>query len=463
MDTTRTAASPGTVPSLDPADLAFFQALRQREFHRLDRAGHAYLDYTGSGLYGASQLEWHRNWLSDRTLGNPHSENPASLASTAEVERVRDRLFDFFRADPGEYELVFTANASCAIKLVGESFPFGPGSRFVLAMDNHNSVGGMRDYARRAGADIHFLPLTEALRLDQPLAAMGEPGDGPSLLAFPAQSNFSGVKHDTGLVAEARNRGFRVFLDTAAYAPTNPLDVGAVGPDFACISFYKMFGYPTGLGALLARREALQVLERPWYAGGAVDFVSIQNDVYQLRSAGGAFEDGTPDFLGIAAVEPGLDLLEEIGMDRLRRWVGGLTDRLLAGLRSLRHPDGSPAVAIYGPGDGEMRGGTVSFNLLDRQGNPLPYDGVEASAGAEGISVRGGCFCNPGAAEVAFHMPPDETLDCLKSLGRDFTLARFRDCLGHEVPVGAVRASLGMASSPEDVDRLVALLGRLAT
>ncbi|HSG46297.1 MAG TPA: aminotransferase class V-fold PLP-dependent enzyme [Longimicrobiales bacterium] len=457
MNGPTTLTGQDAAPTAAP-DAPFFRALREREFSRLLKADQAYLDYTGSGLYGSSQLEWHRDWLCDRILGNPHSENPASLASTEEVDRVRERVFRFFNADPAEYDLVFTANASAAIKLVGEAFPFRRDSRYVMAVDNHNSMGGIREYARRAGAEISLLPLTEELRLDDPLGRMGKPGAGPSLLGFPAQSNFSGVKQPLGLVAEARERGFRVFLDTAAYVPTNPLDLGAVGPDFACVSFYKMFGYPTGLGALLARRESLAELERPWYAGGTVDFVSIQNGVHQLRPAGGGFEDGTPDFLGIAGVEPGLDLLEEVGMERMRRWVGALTGELLLGLRSLRRADGAPAVEIYGPGMMEGRGGTVAFNLLDGAGRPIPYEAVESAAGAAGISVRGGCFCNPGAAEVAFRMPPRETLECLERLKDAFTLPRFRDCLGGKVPVGAVRASLGIASEPRDIQRLMGVL-----
>jgi selenocysteine lyase/cysteine desulfurase len=439
-------------------DVAFFRGLRAREFSRLDDTHHAYLDYTGSGLYGESQIRWHRDWLTARVLGNPHSENPASLAATDEVERVKARVLHFFDCDPDEFDLVFTANATAALKLVGEAFPFGPQSRYVLSTDNHNSVGGIREYARRAGSTCHCLPLDSELRLLDPVEAMGEAGAGPSLFAFPAQSNFSGVKHPLDLVRTARERGFRVLLDTAAFAPCTRLSMGEAGPDFACISFYKMFGYPTGLGALLARREALSELQRPWYAGGTVNFVSIQNEVHQLRSAGGGFEDGTLDFLGIAALEPGLDLLEEIGMERLSRRVGSLTGRLLDGLKRLTHSGGESAVALYGPATTHARGGTVSFNLLDRSGRPVPYEVVESGAHDAGISVRGGCFCNPGAAEVAFAMPALETRRCLEQLREDFTLARFRECLGHNVAVGAVRASVGVASLEEDVDRLLTVL-----
>jgi selenocysteine lyase/cysteine desulfurase len=391
-------------------------------------------------------------------LGNPHSENPASLASTDELERVKARVLAFVGADPDEFEVVFTANATTALKLVAEAFPFGPGSRYVLAADNHNSVGGIREYARRAGASVHYLPLSDELRLDGGLDACPEPGSAPSLLALPAQSNFSGVKHPLGLVREARERGYRVLLDTAAFAPTNALDLDRVAPDFACLSFYKIFGYPTGVGALLARREALAELRRPWYAGGTVDFVSIQNDLHQLRAQGGGFEDGTPDFLGIAALGPGLDLLSEVDPARLARWVMHLTGRLLDGLAALRHSDGAPGAVVYGPAGVRERGATVCFNLLDRGGRPIAYERVEAAAREAGVSIRGGCFCNPGAAEAAFDMPASRTRSCLEALGRDFTLARFRECLGGDVAVGAVRASFGLASCEHDVDRALAVL-----
>jgi selenocysteine lyase/cysteine desulfurase len=100
----------------------------------------------------------------------------------------------------------------------------------------------------------------------------------------------------------------------------------------------------------------------------------------------------------------------------------------------------------------------VSFNLLDAEGRPMPYEAVEAAARERGVSVRGGCFCNPGAAEVAFSMPAMETRACLEKLRDGFSLARFRECLGGRVAVGAVRASIGMATVREDIDRLLEVL-----
>lgn len=458
----RPESRPAPTPTSDDA---FFDDLRAREFARLDATNQAYLDYTGSGLYAASQLERHHAWLAGEVLGNPHSDNrPSALADEA-VERVRARIHAFFGASPDEFAVVFTSNASGAMKLVAEAFPFTSGSRFVMAMDNHNSVGGMRAWAKRAGATIDYLPLDAELRLDRPLDHLGRPGPGPSLFAYPAQSNFSGVKHPLELVAEARARGFRVFLDTAAYAPTNPLNFDEVAPDFAGISFYKLFGFPTSVGALIARREALAELVRPWYAGGTVDYVSLQSDRHQLRPGAGAFEDGTLDFLGIAALEPGFDVLEEVGMARLQRRVSSLTAALLDELDRF-----GERVVIYGPRSADRRGGTVSFNLLDapatRAGGGaavapsaiLPYEAIEGAGREAGVAIRGGCFCNPGVGEIALGIGADEMARCLDRVSADFSMAHLRDCLGPGRAVGALRASLGVASNRDDIRRLGALL-----
>src|SRR5205814_10379577 len=140
----------------------------------------------------------------------------------------------------------FTANASAAIKLVGESYRFGPTGSLVLSADNHNSVNGVREYARRAGASVRYVPLDDELRLRDPGPWLdAAPGSGPRLFAYPAQSNFSGVEHPLSLVEVARARGYDVLLDAAAFVATNRLDLQAVSPEFVAVSFYQVFGYPT--------------------------------------------------------------------------------------------------------------------------------------------------------------------------------------------------------------------------
>jgi selenocysteine lyase/cysteine desulfurase len=440
----------------------YFEELRTREFARLDEVGSVYLDYTGSALYAESHLRAHEEFLKHHVLGNPHSENPASVAATEIVDAARSDVLDFFGADRTEYTVIFAANATAAIKLVAESYPFAPGSRFTLLADNHNSVNGIREYATRAGAETTYLPIDSELRHDRGTAipyAGPRAGEAPSLFAFPAQSNFSGVRHPLELVGEARALGYDVLLDAAAFVPTEQLDLGSVSADFTCVSFYKMFGFPTGLGALIGRREALSRLRRPWFAGGTVDFVSVERGRHRLLRGAAGFEDGTLNFLGIAALSGGLTFLREVGMGRAAQYVKELTARLLSILTAARHPNGAPAVHIYGPRTGEARGGTVAFNLLDAQGLPVPYGDVEKAASALGIALRGGCFCNPGAAERALDLPADAMLDCLDSIPqRSFDLGALAECLGGGLAVGAMRASVSLPTTHADLDRLESFL-----
>src|ERR1700722_1714145 len=110
--------------------------LRATEYRRLDERGQVYLDYTGGSLYAESQLQKHFDLLRTEVMGNPHSASPASVAMTEHVERTRRRILNYFNARSEDYILVFTQNASAALKLVGESFVFGSGSRYLLTFDN---------------------------------------------------------------------------------------------------------------------------------------------------------------------------------------------------------------------------------------------------------------------------------------------------------------------------------------
>ena len=449
------------VASAPRRDAPWFAALREREFSRLDRSGEAYLDHTGSALYAESQVRSHLDFLAGSVLGNPHSQSVASLRSTEIIEDARRLTLDFFAADPTEYEVIFTGNASAALRLVGEAFAFQTGSQLVLSADNHNSVNGIREIARSRGAAVHYARLDGELRLVDE-ARLLTPPTAPSVFAFPAQSNFSGVQHPLALVGAARRAGYTVLLDAAAFVPTNPLRLDTVKPDFVALSFYKMFGYPTGLGALIARRDALAALVRPWFSGGTVEFVSVQHGTHLLKTGAEGFEDGTANFGAIAALAAGFELLGGAGMDNVKRRVGQLTTMLLAELSALRHANGQSMAQIYGPADSHARGGTVAFNVLDRHGRAVRYQRVEAAALARGVSVRGGCFCNPGAAERAFGFPAAETAVCMERARREgFSVESFGDCLGGDVAVGAIRASLGLASNEADIARLIEVVTSL--
>lgn len=443
-----------------PAQLDF-TALRALEFSRLDAEAHAYLDFTGSALYPESLVTAHADMLRASVLGNPHAESPASLASSALIAEAKAHVLRFLDADPHDYDVCFTANASAALGHVAAGFRFGPDAPFALTADNHNSVNGIREYARRAGANVHYLPLDAELRLDAAecrLAELPRFARGRGLFAFPAQSNFSGVRHPLSLVRFAQSRGWRVLLDAAALVPTSPLSLRAVPADFVALSFYKMFGYPTGIGALVARRDALAELQRPWFAGGTVDWVSVQHERHQLRAGADGFEDGTADFIGIGAVPRGLAFVEAVGLANVERHATRLAMRLVRELLALRHRDGAPVVRVYGPTDGTDRGATVTFNVLDASGAVVPFIAVEERARVARVSVRGGCFCNPGASEAAFGFPAELTVQCLAATMKvGWSIPKFAACMtGYAV--GAVRASFGIPSNATDLERLVAVV-----
>jgi selenocysteine lyase/cysteine desulfurase len=151
-------------------------------------------------------------------------------------------------------------------------------------------------------------------------------------------------------------------------------------------------------------------------------------------------------------------LLGSVGQPRLTSRVRALTGQLIEGLRSLRHANGRAAIVIYGPDDACTRGGVVAFNVTTADGDVVPYWTIETAARERGVAVRGGCFCNPGAAEAAFRFDAGRTASCFAELGRDFTIPGFARCLGPGAVVGAVRASFGIPTSEEDVQRLLDLL-----
>lgn len=418
----------------------------------LDRDNLAYLDYTGAALPPRSLVEHHARLLTTTPLGNPHSFNPASERSSRILAGARDAVRTFFSAEDA-YEVIFTANATAAIRLIAESFPFGKNSELLLSSDNHNSVNGIREYARRGSARSRYLPLDRTLRFPFPVDAAPI---GPSLFAYPAQSNFSGARHPLSYVTQAQNRGYRVLLDAAAYVPGARLNLNEITPDFVCVSFYKMFGYPTGVGALLVRKDALSTLRRPWFAGGTVDFASTQLSRHQLKAGPESFEDGTPPFSSLSAVIGGLRFLKRLGMDCIARHNAALFDELLGRLEDLRHSNGAPLLTIYGHPDDNW-GSALAFNVLTRRQHIVPYSEVERSASTLGIALRGGCFCNPGCAEAALEFSASSADACLRQLrGHTFTPERFGRCMNR--PAGAVRVSLGIANSAGDIHRLVQFL-----
>lgn len=420
--------------------------LRTTEFSRLDHQRQAYLDYTGSSLYPASLIHRFQERLTENVYGNPHSENPTANRSSLVIEETRQRVLEYFNAG-NDYCCIFTANATASLKMAGESYPFSEGGAYVYTHDNHNSVLGLRQYALDKGSAIEAIYLNEDFRFGGPeLCATLErfpQKNAPEnrLFAFPAQSNSTGIKHSLELITLAHERGWDVLLDAAAFTGTNRLDLQQYQPEFVCIAFYKMFGFPTGVGCLLVKtkKEPFQKQSafgklragKPAFFGGTVAYVSSNsqpilhegreilhhplNAILQYDHQ--AFEEGTPDFLSLPAVADGLDFLQQVGYPLLQRRIQALMRYMIQELTALKHTNGRPFVEICGGVERPDRGSNILLKFkrscgVQYWGGTLEqilseYNNMQGDHYK--VSVRIGTFCNPGVNESCSRDQTDET------------------------------------------------------
>ncbi|KAL6859763.1 hypothetical protein ACO1O0_003787 [Amphichorda felina] len=441
--------------------------LRKHQYGYLDDHSHVYLDYAGAGLAARCQIDAHHARVSSYGAGNPHSVSPASELSNELIAKTKARVLKFLNASPEEYTVIFTANATGAIRLVGEAYAFGKRSRLVLTEDNHNSMQGLRCYAKQAGARVTYVPVEpRELRTDTAdvVSALSRPrrcifnrNPHRGLFAYPAQSNFTGVRHPLSWVKLAQDKGYDVLLDAAAYLPTTKLDLSVVKPDFTVMSWYKLFGFPTGVGCLVARRSALSRLSRPWFSGGTVEAALVGLQWHTLVPGAGAFEDGTTNFLSIPDVHFGIEWIEQIGMDVISDRVRYLTAWVMNNLQHLTHDNGRKMVRIYGPQTMQDRGGTVAFNLVDAEGRLVDERLVAEESAGVNISLRTGCFCNPGAGEAALKIRKKDIIRVARDNGWIGTKSVE---MPHRPFQGAVRISFGVASTLDDAKTFMDFVNR---
>lgn len=431
----------------------FFNALREKEYSRLDKEGQVYLDYTGGNLYAESQIKKHFEVLKNNTFGNPHSTNPTSKLSTQLVEEARAKVLDFFNAQ--DYYCVFTQNASMALKIVGECYPFEEKGEFLLLTDNHNSVNGIREYCAQKGGHYAYVPMNFTdLSIPEDILAKKLENSSKSnkLFAFPAQSNVSGVKHSLEWIEKAQSLGWDVLLDAAAYVPSSRLDLKQHKPNYVSISFYKIFGYPTGIGCLLIRKDSFSKLHKNWFAGGTVSFASAVAPYHFLFDNHERFENGTLNYIDIPAVKIGLDYIEAIGMNKISERVASLKNYLYSHLVDLKHESGQNQVEIFGLPESAHSGGTLVMTFKNPDGSKIAYEKIEQLANTHTISIRSGCFCNPGLDETTNCLTSDEIAKYFSSPEKIDYDALIRSL---KLMRGATRVSVGLATNKKDLDAFI--------
>ena len=440
-------------PSNSHTDL-FFNKLRKDEYSRLDKYHQVYLDYTGGNVAPESLLDDHLKFLKDGVYGNPHSNNPTSQLSGYYLNKTRERVIEYFNAR--DYHCVFTANASAALQIVGECYRFSSDSILLLTADNHNSVNGIREYCKNKGGSFSYCSMDEKqLSIDEDSlnsVLQGHADKKNKLFAYPAQSNASGVKHSLSWIKKAQSHGWDVLLDAAAFVPSSKLDLSEVAPEFVCLSFYKMFGYPTGIGCLLIRKSAFSKLKKPWFAGGTVSLVSVNCKKHFLLEDVERFENGTVNYLGIPAISTGLDFIDRIRIQSITGRVNELTSFLIERLLNISHRNGLPLIKMYGSTDIEKKGGTVMMNFFDSSGLRYPCNAIQTEANKRLISLRAGCFCNPGIDEITSDIRKEELSKYFDSRHNadydDMTsfLGKLR---------GAIRVSVGIPTTKGDLEKFI--------
>ncbi|XP_054728381.1 molybdenum cofactor sulfurase [Anastrepha obliqua] len=465
----------------------------QSEFHRVK--DNIYLDHAGTTLYAESLIEASGKVLKDNLFCNPHTCNVTGDL----IDQARYRILQCFNTDATEYAVVFTANATAGLRLVGECFDFGGQVNnqgdFYYCQENHTSVLGMREIV--STNRLYVLTKDEILKNLSHISKNGantenNTGDiseqrNNSLVAYSAQCNFSGYKipletieaiQTYGLAVngkqirgvenecEATKSNFYICLDTASFVATNYLDLQKYKPDFCCISFYKMFGFPTGVGALLVSKRGQSVLHKRYYGGGTINIAMTRENFHQKRSNFlTRFEDGTLPFLTITSVLEAFRVLErlvpatpkQLSVQRISTHVYRLAKYCYDSLATLHHANGTPLIQFYnhnGYDDIAQQGGIVTFNVLHDDGSYVGFAEVACIAAVHNVQIRTGCFCNPGACQWHLRL---SNADIRKQFEAGHVCSDYTDIIDG-VPTGAIRMSFGFMTRVTDVDKAVAMI-----
>ncbi|HEX4703999.1 MAG TPA: cysteine desulfurase [Pseudonocardiaceae bacterium] len=356
-----------------------------------------YLDSGATSQRPRQVLDAERLFLETSNAAVHRGAHQLAEEATDAYESARARIAGFVgvRAD----EIVFTKNATEGINLVAyamsnaatsggaaaERFRLGPGDEIVVTeMEHHANLVPWQQVAERTGATLRWFGVTDEGRLD--LSNLDDlVNDHTKMVAFTHQSNVLGtVNPPAGLVARAREVGALTLLDACQSVPHSPVDLHALGVDFAVFSGHKMLG-PSGVGVLYGRHELLSVMP-PFLTGGSmIEMVHMARSTFAPPPQ--RFEAGVPMTSQAVGLGAAVDYLAVVGMERIAEHEHRLTE---AALRGLAEIDG---VRIIGPtpdgGTGTAdRGGAVAFVVEGIH----PHDAGQV-LDSLGIAVRVGHHC----------------------------------------------------------------------
>ncbi|MCW2624552.1 cysteine desulfurase [Mycobacterium sp.] len=384
---------------------------------RVMRGGNqlAYLDSGATSQRPVQVLDAERDFLTTSNGAVHRGAHQLMEESTDAYEQGRADIAAFVGAQADE--LVFTKNATEAINLVAyvmgdDRFgrAVGPGDVIVTTeIEHHANLIPWQELARRTGATLNWYGVTDDGRIDLDSLQLDE---RVKVVAFSHHSNVTGaVAPVSELVARANAVGALTLLDACQSVPHQPVDLAALGVDYAAFSGHKMLG-PNGIGVLYGRRELLNAMP-PFITGGSmIETVTMEQTTY--ATAPQRFEAGTPMTSQVVGLAAAVRYLQEIGMDAVEAHEKELVAAALDGLSRIDE------VRIIGPTAMEDRGSPVAFVV----------DGVHAHDVGQVLDDDG------VAVRVGHH--------CAWPLHRRFGIA------------ATARASFAVYNTLDEVDRLVA-------
>lgn len=373
----------GARPAADatPLDRAQFPVLERRIGRDGDRPL-VYLDSAATSLVPLRVTEAVTRFLHTSCANIHRGAHTLAEEATDAYECAREHLAAHLGVDDPA-RVVFTHGATESLNLAALGWAehaLGPGDVVAVAEDNHHAnIVCWQMLAERRGVEIAWIPVDADGRLDYGAwCRIAE--RGPKLAALAQQSNVVGWEQPdlARILDDARLAGAFTALDGAQAVAHGPVDLAALPVDFYALSAHKMMGL-TGIGALACSPRAFERM-RPVFGGGGM-VAQVDACGYVPAPGPQGFEAGTPAIAAAVAWDEALRMLEEAGMERVRRHVAALASRAQRGLSEL------PGVRVLG-GPTPASASLVSFTVDDVH----PHD-ASAALDAEGVLVRAGHHC----------------------------------------------------------------------
>ncbi|WP_062804754.1 cysteine desulfurase [Enterococcus pernyi] len=302
--------------------------------------------------------------------------------ATHDYEAAREKVRRFLNAQETA-EILFTRGTTTSLNWVAQSY----GDAFVKAgdeivisyMEHHSNIIPWQQLAKRTGATLKYIELTEEgfLDLEHATSIITEK---TKIVSVAHASNVLGVINPIQELATiVHEKGGILVVDGAQSAPHIKIDVQSLDCDFFAFSGHKMCA-TTGTGVLYGKRKWLEQMEPVEFGGEMIDFVGLQDSTW--KELPWKFEAGTPNIAGVIALGAAIDYLESIGLAGIHQYEEELVGYVLPKLQAIA------GLTIYGPKDPAHRTGVISFNLE----NLHPHD-VATALDMEGVAVRAGHHC----------------------------------------------------------------------